>query len=43
MLEDQNDISCVDVMETLDLLVTGSNDSKVRLYEMRESGLHFCK
>ena len=30
-------------MESLDLFVTGSNDSKVRLYEMRESGLQFCK
>jgi WD40 repeat protein len=43
VLEEQPDISCLDVMDSLDLLVTGANDSKVRLYEMRESGLNFCK
>ena len=33
--ENEKGISCVDVMEALDILVTGSNDSLVRLYEMR--------
>lgn len=43
MLEAQPDITCIDVMETLEILVTGANDSRVRLYEMRENGLHLSK
>jgi WD40 repeat protein len=27
----------------LEILVTGANDSRVRLYEMRENGLHLSK
>ncbi len=43
ILEIQPDISCMDVMDALELLVTGANDSRVRLYEMRENGLHLAK
>lgn len=32
MLEAQPDITCIDIMETLEILVTGANDSRVRLY-----------
>ncbi len=39
----QPDLTCIEVMEPLELLVTGSNDSKVRLYDMREGGLALAK
>jgi WD40 repeat protein len=43
VLEIQPDISCMDVMDALELLVTGANDSRIRLYEMRDNGLHLTK
>lgn len=39
----QADLTCLDIMEPLELLVTGSNDAIVRLYDMRENGLQLAK
>lgn len=39
----QPDLTCIDIMEPLELFITGSNDSIVRLYDMRENGLHLAK
>ncbi len=39
----QPDLTCIEVMETLEIFVTGSNDSRVRLYDMRENGLQLVK
>lgn len=43
VVAEQPDLTCFDILEALELLVTGSNDSKVRLYEMRENGLQMLK
>lgn len=32
VIEAQPDISCIDTMQALEILVTGANDSRVRLY-----------
>lgn len=41
--KNQSDLTCIDYMEALELLITGSNDSKVRLYELRNNGLRLSK
>ena len=43
IIKEQEDLTCFDILEPLEILVTGSNDSKVRLYEMRQSGLKLSK
>ena len=39
----QPDLTCIDYMNALEMLITGSNDSRVRLYEVRSNGLRLNK
>ena len=41
--KNQSDLTCMDYMGALDMLITGSNDSKVRLYDLRSTGLKLSK
>lgn len=41
--KDQSDLTCMDYMNSLEMLITGCNDSLVRLYEVRNTGLKMVK
>lgn len=41
--KDQPDLTCLESLKSLEMLVTGSNDSKVRIYEIRQNGLKMSK
>ena len=41
--KNQSDLTCIDYMDSLEMLITGSNDCKVRLYEVRKNGLRLNK
>ena len=41
--KDQSDLTCIDYLESLEMLITGCNDSLVRLYEVRTTGLKLVK
>lgn len=41
--KDQPDLTCMESLKSLEMLVTGSNDSKVRIYEIRQNGLKMSK
>lgn len=41
--KDQSDLTCMDYLSSLEMLITGCNDSLVRLYELRTTGLKLIK
>lgn len=43
LCKDQSDLTCMDYLSSLQMLITGCNDSLVRLYEVRTSGLKLIK
>lgn len=43
LVKDQSDLTCMDYLSSLEILITGCNDSLVRLYEVRNNGLKMVK
>lgn len=43
VVKNQSDLTCIDYMHSLEILITGCNDSLVRLYEVRNNGLKMSK
>ena len=43
VVKNTDGLTCFDILEPLEILITGSNDSKVRLYEMKQTGLKLSK
>lgn len=43
VIKNQSDLTCFDYLHSLEILITGCNDSLVRLYEVRTNGLKMNK